>query len=65
MDKVPTLISTKDLAYIKDMLSWNLQAAKKINHYLKAVNDEEIKTLLQSVVAMHTNHYYLILSYLE
>ncbi|MDD2489734.1 MAG: spore coat protein [Bacilli bacterium] len=65
MDKVPAMISTKDLDYIKDMLNWNLVAAKKANHYLSHVQDEEVKTIIENVALMHTNHYNFILNFLR
>ena len=40
MKEVPNIISTKDLSYIKDMLSWNLVMAKKSKEYLKLVGDK-------------------------
>lgn len=30
MEKIPNMISTKDLSYISDMFNWHLVAAKKI-----------------------------------
>ena len=38
MKEVPNIISTKDLSYIKDMASWNLVMAKKINSYITIFN---------------------------
>lgn len=53
MEKVPTMISTKDLSYICDMFNWNFTAAKKALCYSNEVNDTEIKEELQTVYEMH------------
>ncbi len=42
MEKIPNMISTKDLAYISDMFNWNMTAAKKIEHYLSTCTDQEV-----------------------
>lgn len=53
MEKVPTMISTKDLSYISDMFNWNFTAAKKALCYSNEVNDMEIKSELEKVYKMH------------
>ena len=49
MDLVPQIISTKDFAYLSDMFEWNYNAFKQVNHFMKEVNDSEIKELLERV----------------
>ncbi len=61
MKEVPNIISTKDLSYIKDMLSWNLVMAKKSKEYLKLVGDKDVKELLKKVNEVHKNHYEMLL----
>jgi hypothetical protein len=61
MDKVPTMISCKDLDYIKDMLNWNFIAVKKANHYLGHIQDNDVKTMLQEVSNMHKKHFNTLL----
>ena len=53
MEKVPTIISTKDLSYICDMFNWNFTMAKKAIFYSKEVNDEEISNEFNSIYFMH------------
>jgi hypothetical protein len=65
MNKVPKMISGKDLDYIKDMLNWNFIAAKKANHFLEHIQDEEVGTLVRGVVEMHKKHYNLLLNILK
>lgn len=61
MKEVPNIISTKDLSYIKDMLSWNLVMAKKSKEYLKLVCDKDVKELLKKVNEVHKSHYEMLL----
>lgn len=61
MKEVPNIISTKDLSYIKDMLSWNLIMAKKSKEYLKLVGDKDVKELLKKVNEVHKSHYEMLL----
>lgn len=61
MKEVPNIISTKDLSYIKDMLSWNLVMAKKSKEYLKLVGDKDVKELLKKINEVHKSHYEMLL----
>lgn len=61
MKEVPNIISTKDLSYIKDMISWNLVMAKKSKEYLKLVGDKDVKELLKKVNEVHKSHYEMLL----
>ena len=61
MKEVPNIISTKDLSYIKDMLSWNLVMAKKSKEYLKLVGDKDVIELLKKVNEVHKSHYEMLL----
>ncbi|MDD4036415.1 MAG: spore coat protein [Bacilli bacterium] len=65
MDKVPQMISTKDLSYIADMLNWNLVAAKKTFHFANETNDQDVVNELNKVMAMHQKHYNTILNLLQ
>jgi hypothetical protein len=65
MDKVPQMISTKDLSYIADMLNWNLTISKKLYHFINEVNDQEILNELNKVKTMHHKHYNVILNLLQ
>lgn len=61
----PTAITTKDLSYIKDALSWELLAFKKFHFLATQAQDPEIKQALDNVGRMHQNHYQKILSHLQ
>ena len=53
MNKVPAVITTKDLDYLSDMFKWNYVASKKAKHFSNEVTDEEIKQELEKVYEMH------------
>lgn len=57
MNKVPSMISTKDLAYIEDMLNWNYTLAKVANHYSEEIQDEEIIEEINKVKELHVGHF--------
>lgn len=65
MDKVPQMISTKDLSYIADTLNWNLTISKKLYHFINEVNNQEILNELNKVKTMHHKHYNVILNLLQ
>ena len=65
MDKVPVMISTKDLSYISDMFNWNFTLAKKAYHYVNEVNDEEIKETIKKVAKFHTDVCNKLLNFLK
>lgn len=65
MKEVPTIVSTKDLLYIDDMLSWNFTTIKKINHYIEEIVDEDVSNLLNDVVNKFIEHYSEILECLN
>ena len=41
-EKVPTIISTKDLDYLEDMFNWNYLAYKKMINSIDMINNLEI-----------------------
>lgn len=65
MNKVPKMISTKDLDYLSDMLNWNYFTAKKCFNDAQCTNDEEIKKVLNDTANMHLEHYKYILNILS
>lgn len=65
MKQPPDVISTKDMLYISDMLSWNLGAAKMARESASKVNDTEISEELNAAYQMHKQHYDRLLKFLE
>ena len=53
MKKVPKMLSTKDVAYIKDIFNWNIIAKDKINYYLKEIEDSQMQELFSTIANMH------------
>ncbi|MGI6329902.1 MAG: spore coat protein [Bacilli bacterium] len=65
MNTPPKMISTKDLDYIKDMLTCNLILSKKAHHYEDYVEDEDVKNIVEKVCKTHAKHYQKILNLLK
>ena len=53
MEKVPKMISTKDLSYIEDMFNWHFVLCKKAYSYSDLVCDEEISKHMIDVAKKH------------
>ena len=65
MDKVPNMISTKDLDYLKDMFEWNFIAFKKTNTAVGIVNDVDIRSCLEKGVSLFESNLVGVLNLLE
>ena len=57
MNKVPTMISTKDKLYISDILNVTYLFAKKFDHYESMVKDKKIKDLITTSSDMLKKQY--------
>jgi hypothetical protein len=57
MSQPPPVITTKDLAYLKDAMSWELLATKKCRMYAAFANDPAIRNQLDQTGQLHQNHY--------
>lgn len=53
MEKVPNIISSKDLSYIEDMFNWHFVICKKAYGYSELVTDEEISKHMKDVAKKH------------
>jgi hypothetical protein len=65
MQQPPFVISTKDLMYLEDMMSWNLNVIKKVNYFAQHVKDQEIQNRLHQMCQMHENHYQKLLNHMH
>jgi hypothetical protein len=65
MEQPPNVITTKDLSYLKDALSWELLAMKKCHHFASHCTDQEIQNQLNGVGQMHQKHYDRLLQYVQ
>lgn len=65
MQSPPEAITTKDLLYIKDAMSWEMLAFKKFHFYAQLVQNQEISQALDEAGRMHQNHYQMLLNHLQ
>lgn len=65
MTEPPQIITTKDLAYIKDGMSWLLDIIKKDNHFAKEAQDQKVQAQLKKIAQIHQKHYNLLLKHLN
>ena len=65
MTEPPQLITTKDLLYLTDSLSWELDVIKKLNQFEKESQDTKAKNLLRKAAQMHQKHYSILLKHLN
>lgn len=61
----PRVITTKDLAYLKDQMSWELLAMKKCAHYASECRDPEVKSFIERIGQMHQRHYQQLLRHCQ
>jgi hypothetical protein len=61
----PQVITTKDLLYLKDALSWQLLAMKKCAHFAQESTDPQVKQVIDQTGQMHQRHYNMLLRHLQ
>lgn len=61
----PRVITTKDMSYLKDALSWELDAFKKLHAFAQMASDPEVKQCLDKAGRMHQQHYQKLLTHLQ
>ncbi len=64
-EKVPDMISGKDLDYLSDMFNWNLGAYKKTKNTISQVQDPEIKVMLEKSSNVFLENTHTVLEVLE
>ena len=52
-EKVPNIISGKDLDYLSDMFNWNYGAYKNTYNAIEQVNDNEIKAIARHEITLN------------
>ncbi|WP_449537472.1 hypothetical protein [Ferdinandcohnia sp. Marseille-Q9671] len=65
MSETPAVITSKDLLYLTDMMSWNLMALKKAHFYAGQCHIDEISQALEKACQMHERHYRQILDHMQ
>lgn len=53
MKEAPTMISTKDLAYLSDIFGWNFVSAKTAKHFSNEVVSDDVKDMMNKLFEMH------------
>jgi hypothetical protein len=61
----PKVITAKDLNYVKDALSWELVAFKKLHFFAQQATDPDVKQALEKAGQMHQRHYQTLLGHLQ
>ena len=64
-EKVPNIITGKDLDYLSDMFNWNYVAYKNTYNAIEDVNDNEIKEMLTKASNMFYNNINVVLKILS
>ena len=64
-NKVPDILTGKDLDYLSDSFEWNSLSLKKTNDSILKVEDEEIKNILKKACSMFDSNLNNILNILE
>jgi len=65
MTEPPQLITIKDLNYLTDSLSWELDIIKKFNHFERESQDTKVKNCLKKAAQMHQKHYSVLLKHIN
>jgi hypothetical protein len=65
MMEPPQVITSKDLLYLKDQMSWQLNAMKKCAHFAQECSDPQIKQALDDTGRMHQRHYQMLLKHCQ
>lgn len=60
-----SLLSEKELLYIKDALSWELLAIKKCHEMAGQCQDQQMSNLIRQTGQKHVQHYNELLSLLQ
>lgn len=63
--ETPEVITSKDLLYLTDMMSWNLVAIKKAHFFAGQCQMPEISQALEKACQMHQRHYRQILDHMQ
>ena len=64
-EKVPNIITGKDLDYLSDMFNWNYGAYKSTFNAINEVEDEDIKNVLTRASDMFYNNMNVVINILN
>ncbi len=60
-----SLLTVKELNYVKDYMSWELLAMKKCHDTANQCQDQEIASLIKQTGQQHLQHFQSLLTHLE
>ena len=55
----------KDLLYLEDMFSWNMQALKLVNCFIEKTENDEVMEILEEIFDMHYENLNMCINILE
>jgi len=58
-------LTTKDLLYLTDEMSWELLAMKKCHHFARECQDRQIADQIDRIGQMHQRHFETILNQIQ
>lgn len=61
----PEVITTKDLLYLKDAMSWTLLAMKKCAHFAQECTDLQVRQAIDQIGQLHQRQYNMLLRHLQ
>ncbi len=65
MEKLPNILTEKDILYLTDMFNWNKIAYEKIAYYLEEATDEDIIKALTKIMDIHLTNCNSIINILK
>lgn len=57
----PNQLTSKDLSYLEDQMSWLLAAVKKCHHYENECQDAQVKAMCQQICQTHQQQFQTLL----
>ncbi len=64
-EKVPNILTGKDLDYLSDMFNWNYGAYKKSNDCVNKLQNAEMKQMIEKATNVFHNNMTTVLTILE
>lgn len=65
LETPPSIITSKDLSYLTDQLSWLHGAVKKFHHYAKQCTDPQVRQVIEQACQTHQRQYDMLLKHCQ
>ncbi|HPE15203.1 MAG TPA: hypothetical protein PLT65_05210 [Bacilli bacterium] len=65
MKEIPNIISDKDLLYLNDAFDWNFNLAKETYNYIELLENNDFKSVLETITNMHKQYSINIINILK